>query len=70
MLKSLAVNAGGMMPMMRMMNNNSELDIMLIDARQAKQSSHKIPTVLPRAKETLDPRAAVTTREDLNLKWV
>jgi FtsP/CotA-like multicopper oxidase with cupredoxin domain len=52
MLKSLPSkdSGGGMMgvnPMMRMMNNDSELDIMLIDARQAKDSKHQIPKALP-----------------------
>ena len=69
MLKShpMKHSGGGMMamnPMMRMMNDDSELDIMLIDARQAKTSKLKVPTVLPvtTLKENLDPRKAVATR--------
>ncbi len=52
------------MPMMGMMNN-SEFDIMLIDAREAKTSTHKRPTALPVAKVNykLDPNNAVTTRQ-------
>jgi len=65
LLKSLpGKDGGGMgMGMMRMMNDNSELDIMMIDARQAQQSPHKIPTSLPKTSTSANPREAVTTRQ-------
>ena len=63
MLKSLATSGGGMMPMMRMMNSSPEINIMMIDASQAKQSSHKVPTVLRNSNANLNPNAAVTTRK-------
>jgi len=65
MLKSLAStgNGGGMMPMMRMMNNSAELDILLIDARKAQASKHKIPSSLPVSAIHPDPRKAITNRK-------
>ena len=63
-LKSLAGSSGGgMMPMMRMMGGDKELNIMRIDARQAKQSARKIPTVLRNSTLNLDPKAVVATRK-------
>ena len=68
MLKSMpSKESSGMggMPMMRMMNNSSELDILLIDARNATASTHKAPKQLPATPATisLDPRKAVATRK-------
>jgi len=63
MLKSLASSGGGGMGMMRMMNNSSEMDILLIDARNAQQSKHKVPKVLPVSSAHPDSRKAVTTRK-------
>ncbi len=63
-LKSLAGSSdGGMMPMMRMMGGDKELNVMKIDARQAKQSVRKIPTVLRNSTLNLDPRAVTSTRQ-------
>ena len=62
MLKSMATSGDGMMPMMRMMNNSQEMNIMMIDASQAKQSSLRVPTVLRNSTAKLNPNAAVTTR--------
>lgn len=63
MLKSLATSGGGIMPMMRMMNSSPEMNIMLIDASQAKKSSRKVPAVLRKSSAKLNPSAAVTTRK-------
>ncbi len=63
MLKSLASSGGEGMPMMRMMSGSKELNIMKIDARQAKQSTRKIPTVLRNSSLNLDPKSASTTRQ-------
>jgi len=65
MLKSLASSGGGMgmMPMMRMMNSSNEMDILLIDARNAKSSKYQIPKTLPKSVAHPDPRQAVTTRK-------
>ncbi len=63
-LKSLPSSGGGMMGMMPMMQmNNKELNIMKIDARQAKQSTRKIPTVLRNSSLNLDPKAVTATRQ-------
>jgi len=64
MLKSVAGSSGGM-PMMRMMPmmGNQELNIMKIDARQAKQSTRKTPTVLRSSILKLDPKAVTATRQ-------
>ncbi len=63
-LKSVGGSGGGM-PMMRMMPmmGNQELNIMKIDARQAKQSRRKVPVVLRNSSLNLDPRAVSTTRQ-------
>jgi len=63
MLKSVGGSGGGM-PMMRMMPmmGNKELNIMRIDARQAKQSARKVPTVLRNSSLTLNPKAVTATR--------
>ena len=63
MLKSLATSAEGMMPMMRMMNSSQEMNVILIDAGQAKQSSRKVPTVLRNSSAALNPESAVATRK-------
>jgi bilirubin oxidase len=65
MLKSIPSADGGGMPMMRMMPmmGNQELNIMKIDARQAKQSARKIPTVLRNSNINLNPRAVTATRQ-------
>jgi len=66
MLKSLASSGGsgmGMMPMMRMMNNNAEMDVLLIDARNAKPSKYQLPKRLPKSSAHPDPRKAVMTRK-------
>jgi bilirubin oxidase len=63
MLKSLATSGGGMMPMMRMMNSSPEMNIMLIDASQAKQSPRKIPIELRNNTLALNPKSAVTRRK-------
>ena len=64
MLRSVAGSGGGM-PMMRMMPmmGNQEFNIMKIDARQAKQSRRKVPTVLRNSSLSLDPRAVSATRQ-------
>ena len=64
-LISQATQSVAGMGMMRMMNNNNQrLDIMLIDARQAQPSKHRIPVSLPVASNpALDPGKAVTTRQ-------
>ncbi|MCF6190470.1 MAG: multicopper oxidase domain-containing protein [Cocleimonas sp.] len=64
LLKSLASSAGGMMGMMPMMQmNNKALNIMTIDARQAKQSARKVPAVLRNSTLNLNPKAATATRQ-------
>ncbi len=62
MLKSLAGNDGGGMGMMRMMRSQ-ELDIMMIDARQAQASQHTIPSTLLESQLVLNPIKAVITRK-------
>ncbi len=64
MLKSVGGSGGGM-PMMRMMPmmGNQELNIMKIDARQAKQSTRKVPAVLRNSTLNLDPKAVTATRQ-------
>jgi bilirubin oxidase len=58
MLQSTA-SSEGMMPMM----GKQQLDIMLIDARQAKPSAHKIPKTLRQSTLVLDPKKSVTIRK-------
>ncbi len=62
-LKSIPSSDGGGMGMMRMMSNNEELTIMKIDARQAKQSTRKIPTILRNSNFKLDQKAVNQTRK-------
>ena len=67
MLRSIASEGGsgmGMMPMMGMMGGgNQALDIMLIDARQAKKSPLKIPNTLRQSPLILNPKQSVATRK-------
>ncbi len=63
MLKSLASSGGGGMGMMRMMGGDKELNIMKIDARQAKQSTRKVPTILRKSNLQLDQKNVTQTRK-------
>jgi len=62
MLKSLASSGGGM-GMMRMMGGDNELNIMKIDARQAKQSTRKTPQILRTSSFQLDQKNVTQTRK-------